>query len=114
MNLCAKVRRRTKGKAKEGSQLHLINSYNKSIDGVNLMDRLLESYGPTLRGKYGTGPCLQTFSTLQPLQHGKYIADLASKSYLTWSFGDRRLFACLQQRRNPEIDQTEKLNFHRT
>ena len=33
-----------KGGAKEVTQPHLINSYNKSMGGVHLMDRLLESY----------------------------------------------------------------------
>ena len=54
MNLYAKVRRRIKGGAKEVTQPHLINSYNKSMGGVNLMDRLLESNCPTING---TGPC---------------------------------------------------------
>ena len=89
MSLCAKVRRRIKGRAKEVTQQHFINLYNKSMGGVNLMDRLLELYRPTIRGKHSTGPCSLTFSTLQSLQHREYIADLASKSYLTLRFGDQ-------------------------
>ena len=58
MNLCAKVRQRIKGGAKVVTQLHLINSYNKSMGGVNLMNHFLESYRPTIRGKNGSAPCL--------------------------------------------------------
>ena len=83
MNLCSKVRRRIKGIAKEVTQQHFINSYNKSMGGVNVMDRLLESYRPTISEKNSTGPCSLTFSSLQSLQHREYIADLARKSYLT-------------------------------
>ena len=51
-----KVKWRIKGGAKEVTQLHLIGSYNKvwvskGMGGVDLMDRLLESYRPTIRGK---------------------------------------------------------------
>ena len=56
MNLCAKVRRRIKGGAIEVTQPHLINSYNKCMGGVNLMNRFLESYHPTICGKNGIGP----------------------------------------------------------
>ena len=51
MNLCAKVRRRIRGGAKEVTQPHLIILYNKNMGGVNLMDRLLESYRPIIHGK---------------------------------------------------------------
>ena len=46
-----KVKRRVKGGVKEVPQPHLINSYNKEMRGVDLMDRLLEAYRPTIRGK---------------------------------------------------------------
>ena len=46
-----KIRRRAKGGVKEVTQPHLINSYNKVMEGVDLMDRLLEAYRPTIRGK---------------------------------------------------------------
>ena len=84
-----KVKRRIKRGAKEITQPHLIGSYNKGMGGVDLKDRLLESYRPTIHGKNGTGPSSQTFSTLRSLQHGGYIAELASKRYLILSFGDR-------------------------
>ena len=35
------MRRSIKGGAKEVTQRHLIGSYNKGMDGVDLMDRLL-------------------------------------------------------------------------
>ena len=56
MNLCAKVRRSIKGEIKEITQPHLINSYNKSMGGANLMDHLLESYRPTISGKMVLDP----------------------------------------------------------
>ena len=56
MNLCAKVRRRIKEETKEITQPHLINSYNKSMGGANLMDHLLESYRPTISGKMVLDP----------------------------------------------------------
>ena len=46
-----KIRRQVKGAVKEVSQPHLINSYNKGMGGVNLIDRLLEAYHPTICGK---------------------------------------------------------------
>ena len=46
-----------KGGAKEVSQPHLINLYNKSMGGVNLMDGWLKSYRSAIRGKNGAGPC---------------------------------------------------------
>lgn len=46
-----KVKRRVKGGEKEVTQPHLINSYNKGMGGVDLMDRLSETYRPTIRGK---------------------------------------------------------------
>ena len=56
MNLCAKVRRRIKGGAEGVTQSYFINSYNKSMGGVNLMDRLLESYHPTIGEKMVPDP----------------------------------------------------------
>ena len=53
MKLCEK---RIKGQAKEVTPPHLIGSYNKAIGGVDLMDRLLESYRPTVRGKMVLDP----------------------------------------------------------
>ena len=53
-----KVKQRIKGGAKQVTQPHLIGSYNKGIGSVDLMDCLLKSYRPTIRGKNGTGPCL--------------------------------------------------------
>lgn len=46
-----KVKRRIKGGQKEVHQPHLIYAYNKGMGGVDLMDRLLESYRPTILGK---------------------------------------------------------------
>ena len=53
-----KVNCQVKGGNKEVTQPHLINSYNKGMGGVELMDRLLETYRPVIRGKNGTGHCL--------------------------------------------------------
>ena len=53
-----KIRRRIKAGAKEVTQPHLIGLYNKGMYGFDLMDRLLESYCPTINEKNGTGPCL--------------------------------------------------------
>ena len=53
-----KVNCQVKGGNKEVTQPHLINSYNKGMGGVDLMDRLLETYRPVIRGKNGTGHCL--------------------------------------------------------
>ncbi|XP_064097495.1 piggyBac transposable element-derived protein 3-like [Macrobrachium nipponense] len=50
------VKRRVKDGVKDVSQLHLINSCNKGMGGVDLMDRLSASYRPMIRGKNGTGP----------------------------------------------------------
>ena len=46
-----KVRCQVKGAVKEVSQPNLINSYNKGMGNINLMDRLLEAYHPTICGK---------------------------------------------------------------
>ena len=46
-----KVRRRVKRGVKEVPQPHLINSYNKGMGSVDLMDCLLKAYCPTIRGK---------------------------------------------------------------
>ena len=53
-----KVRRLVKGGVKEVTQPHLLNSYNKGIGGVDLMNRLLEAYRPTIRGKQWYWPVL--------------------------------------------------------
>ena len=50
-----KVRQRINGEAKEATQSHFIGSYKKGMCGVDLMDRLLESYRPKILGKNGTG-----------------------------------------------------------
>ena len=46
-----KVIRRVKDGIKEITQPHLINSCTKNMDGVDLMDRLLESHCPVSRDK---------------------------------------------------------------
>ena len=46
-----KVKRRVKGGEKEVTQPHLVNSYNKGMGGVDIMDRLSESYLPMIGGK---------------------------------------------------------------
>ena len=46
-----KTRRRAKGEEKQVPQPHLVYSYNKGMGGVDLMDRLAESYRPGIRGK---------------------------------------------------------------
>ena len=56
MNLCIQVRWRKKRGAKEVTEPQLINSYHKSIGGVNLMDRWLDSYRPIIRGKMLLNP----------------------------------------------------------
>ena len=46
-----KARRRVKEGEKQVSQPHFVCSYNKGIDGVDLMDKLAESYCPSIRDK---------------------------------------------------------------
>ena len=46
-----KVRRRVKGGEKQVTQPHLVNSYNKGMGGVDLMDRLAATYRPNIKGK---------------------------------------------------------------
>ena len=71
-----KIRRRVKGGVKEVTQPHLINSSNKVMEGVDLMDRLLETYRPTIRGKNGTGHFLSIFSILRLSLHGRFTVRL--------------------------------------
>ena len=56
-----KVKHRIKRKAKKVTQAHLIGSCNKGIGGIDLMDRLLESYRSTIRGKNSTGSLFVNF-----------------------------------------------------
>ena len=46
-----KCKRRVKGATMDVSQPHLISMYNKGMGGVDLLDRLLAAYRPTIRGK---------------------------------------------------------------
>ena len=46
-----KARRRVKGGVKEVPQPHLIKSYNKGMESVDLMDCLLKACRPTTGGK---------------------------------------------------------------
>ena len=46
-----KCKRRVKSVRLKINQLHLISSYNKGMGGVDLMDRLLAAYRPSIRGK---------------------------------------------------------------
>ena len=46
-----KVRRLVKEGVKEVTQPHLINSYNKEMGGIDLMNCLLKAYHPTIHGK---------------------------------------------------------------
>ena len=43
------------------TQAHLFGLCNKGMGGVDLMDRLLESHRPTIRGKNSTGPLSVNF-----------------------------------------------------
>ena len=47
----SKASRRVKGGKKEIKQLRLVSSYNQGMGGVDLIDRLAESYRPMIRGK---------------------------------------------------------------
>ena len=53
-----KARRRVKGGEKQVPQPHLLCSYNKRMGGVDLKDRLVESYRPSMRGRKWYWPLL--------------------------------------------------------
>ena len=46
-----RCKRRVKGATLDVTQPHLVTQYNKRMGGVDLMDRLLASYRPSIRGK---------------------------------------------------------------
>ena len=45
------IRRVRGAEQKEFTQPHIIYSYNQEMDGVDVMDRLLASYRPNIKGK---------------------------------------------------------------
>ena len=93
-----KVNRRVKGGNKEVTQPHHINSFNKGIGGVDLMDRLLETYRPVFRVKKWYWPLfinllnvsvvaawrihciLEKANKLSHLEFRRYICSLLAKS----------------------------------
>ena len=71
---------RVKSGIKEVTRPHLINSHNKGNVSVDLMDRLLDSYRPVIRGKkwcrknasfHKVAKCFSCRSMENPLSVGK-------------------------------------------
>ena len=96
-----KVKRRVKGGVKEVTQPHLINSYNKGMEGV---DRLLEAYRPTIRGKKWYWPLFVNILNTTVVAAWKIHCQIGYKKITHINFG-RQVTLCLlkvQQHRKIE------------
>jgi len=89
-----KVSRRVKGGKKEVTQPHLINSYNKGMGGVDLMDRLLESYPPVIRGKKWYWPLFINLLNVSVVAVWRIHCQLEKTSHLIWNSEDILPSAC--------------------
>ena len=98
-----KVRRRVKGGVKEVSQPHLINSYNKGMGGVHLMDCLLEAYRPTIRGKKWYWPLFVNLLNTMVVATWKIRSQIGDKKITYIDFRKQVTLYLLKSQQHHEI-----------